>query len=116
MSRVQPQGELRQKAEKVGRDFDYMLAVRWENCCACGRSGPNDAHHCRDLPDFGERGLYERLPGAATKSGDHDTIPLCTLCHWMFHNRRSEFHDLYGKDYGYIAPTRATLGYAEIDF
>ena len=116
MSMIRPQGELRQRAEKVSRDVDYMLAVKGLPCAACGRHGPNEAHHCRDLPDYDERGLYERLPGAAQKSGDRDTIPLCPADHWLFHNRRLEFHRLYGKDYGYIAPTRATLGYAEVDF
>lgn len=104
------------KEPKVKPDLEYLARVRGLPCCACGRYGRTEAHHCRDMPDFNERGLYERLPGAAQKSGDHDAIPLCGDCHRAFHLRRSEFHARYGRDYGFIPVTRANLGYAEIDF
>ena len=116
MSMVRPVKPVAQKPAKLDRATEYMLAVKRLTCCTCGRHGPSDAHHCRDLPDYDERGLYTRLPGAAQKSGDRDTIPLCQTCHWTFHNRRSEFHRLYGKDYGFIAPTRALLADMELDF
>lgn len=99
--------------------MEYMGCVKMLPCCGCGKPGPNDAHHCRDLPDFNERGLYTRLPGARLKSGAHDTIPLCggpDGCHSLFHLNRTEFHRRHGKDYGFIAPTRAALSTMEIDF
>ena len=103
------------KPEKLKDDPAYLARVRQLPCCRCGRSGPNEAHHCRDLPDDGEH-IYTRLPAAARKSHDHDAIPLCTHCHWTFHNRRSEFHAAIGKDYGHILPTRAALNNKEIEF
>ncbi|MCA0961184.1 hypothetical protein [Salipiger bermudensis] len=121
-ARIKPVSDKRRKhrASASGQaDLEYMRRVRALPCCACGKHGPSDAHHCRDLPDFNERGLYDRLPGAGSKSGDRDTIPLCGGphgCHSLFHGDRAEFHRLHGKDYGFIAPTRATLSNMEIDF
>lgn len=97
-------------------DTVYLTRVRLLPCIACGAPAPNEAHHCRDWPDQDEQGLYTRLPGAAMRSGDRDAIPLCKDCHDQFHLRRSEFHALHGKDYGFIAPTRAALAPGEIDF
>lgn len=107
---------IHQKPERVKADNAYLNKVRQMRCITCGAPAPSEAHHCRDLPDFDERGLYQRLPGAARKSGDHDAVPLCPPCHWLFHNRRSEFHAKYGKDYGFIGPTRAAADAMEIDF
>jgi len=104
------------KVGKARKDPKYLKAVRGLPCVCCGRSGPCEAHHCRDLPDFNEQGLYKQLPAAARKSHDRDAIPLCAECHWLFHNRRSEFHAICGKDYGHIGPTRAQLSHAELDF
>ena len=104
------------KPERVNPDAAYLGAVRQLPCCACGRHAPSEAHHCRDMPDYDERGLYERLPGAAQKSGDRDAIPLCGTCHWEFHNRRLTFHALHGRDYTYIGPTRAAISKMEVDF
>jgi len=109
-------GPLGLRSPKPKPDPAYLARVRELPCCACGKYGPSEAHHCRDLPDYEERGLYSQLPGAARRSGDRDTIPLCQNDHWMFHNRRDEFHAEYGKDYGYIPTTRAALSDMEIDF
>lgn len=108
--------DIHQKPEKVAPDLPYLRRVRGLSCCACGRPGPSEAHHCRDLPDYDEQGLYQRLPAAAQKSGDRDAIPLCPFCHRLFHLRRGEFHALYGRDYSHIGPTRARLSEHEIDF
>lgn len=109
-------GPMGQKAEKLPEDPAYLARVRQRPCVRCGKHGPNEAHHCRDLPDYNERGLYKRLPGAALRSHDHDAIPLCQECHWLFHNRRSEFHATCGRDYSHIGPTRAALRHGEIDY
>jgi len=106
----------RQKQGKPTKDKRYLNAVRHMDCCTCGRHAPSEAHHCRDLPDFAEQGLYDFIPGAGMKSADRDAIPLCGTCHWTRHNRPLEFQRLYGKDYGYIAPTRAHVSDMEIDF
>jgi hypothetical protein len=109
MTRIASRGPLGQKAEKAKPDPAYLAKVRQLPCRCCGGHGPNEAHHCRDLPDFLERGLYQRLPGAAQKSHDRDAIPLCPDCHWLFHNRRAEFHARIGKDYTHIGAVRAIL-------
>lgn len=106
---------VRQKPEKARPDPAYLARVRQLPCVCCG-GWPVEAHHCRDVPDYGERGLYERIPGAAMKSSDRDAIPLCPLHHRMFHLDRSEFHAEFGKDYGFIGPTRAAADDAEVDF
>lgn len=104
------------KPPKAKKDPAYLAKVRELPCVCCGAHGPNEAHHCRDLPDFRERGLYKRVPGAAMKSHDHDTIPLCPHCHWLFHNRRPDFHAICGKDYGHIGVTRIAVSGGEVDF
>ncbi len=104
------------KQPKAKPDPEYLRKVRALPCAACGRPGPNEAHHCRDRPDHDEQGLYVQLPGAAQKSADADAIPLCPHDHRLFHLHRSEFHSLYGKDYSYIAPTRADVSDMEVGF
>ena len=116
MSNLAGKGPLGLKTKKLPKNPAYLNKVRSLPCACCGKPGPSEAHHCRDLPDHDERGLYERLPAAALKSGDRDAIPLCQHCHWKFHNRRSEFHARAGKDYGHIAPTRAALSHMEVSF
>jgi hypothetical protein len=103
------------KPEKTAPDPEYLARVRQLPCCACGVRGV-EAHHCRDLPDFGERGLYQRLPGAGQKSGDRDAIPLCPPCHRKFHLNRAQFHADHGRDYAFIGPTRAAINEGEIGF
>ncbi len=104
-----------QKAPKAKRDPAYLAAVRALPCVCCGKQ-PVEAHHCRDMPVHDERGLYDRVPGAALKSSDRDAIPLCPHHHRMFHLNRSEFHAEYGRDYGFIGPTRAAISDLELDF
>lgn len=105
-----------QKPARVKPDPAYLDAVRALPCVLCGRHGV-EAHHCRDLPDHGEQGLYDRLPGAARKSGDRDAIPLCRMHHAMFHLHRSTFHERAGgKDYQFIGPTRAKIANMELDY
>lgn len=103
------------KPPKVKPDPAYLAKVRAKPCVCCGVYGV-EAHHCRDLPDHNERGLYQRLPGAAQKSGDRDAIPLCQFHHRMFHLERETFHENYGRDYSYIGPTRAAITEQEIDY
>jgi len=86
-----------------------MGRVKERPCCACGKPGPSEAHHCRDMPPLEDQGIYQRLPAQSRKSGDLDTIPLCQSCHHMFHAKRLMFHSLYGKDYEHIRPTRDAL-------
>lgn len=97
------------KPGKVKPDPAYLARVRELPCVSCYKPGPSEAHHCRDLPDYEKRGIYERLPGAAQKSSDRDAIPLCPDCHRMFHLRRSEFHAKRGKDYLFIPETRGAI-------
>jgi len=106
---------IRQKPQKAPKDPVYLAAVHTLPCACCG-SMPVEAHHCRDLPDYDERGLYDRIPGAAMKSSDRDAIPLCPDHHRMFHEDRRAFHAQFGKDYSYIGPTRARLSEGEVDF
>lgn len=103
------------KPPKVKPDPAYMAKVRALPCVCCGAYGV-EAHHCRDAPMENERGLYQRIPGAGMRSGDRDAIPLCPFHHRMFHLYRRDFHAEFGKDYGFIAPTRATLSERDLDF
>ena len=97
---------------------DYLRRVRELPCAACGAPAPSEAHHCRDTPPYDEQGAYKSLPGYGQKSADEDAIPLCGPdgCHKLFHMERAEFYRLYGKDYSYIALTRANLTDLELDF
>ena len=95
-----------QKPQRAKPNPAYLAKVRELPCCACQKSAPSEAHHCRDLPNHDQRHLYDRLPGASLKSSDRDSIPLCSDCHRMFHLDRSKFHLLYGRDYDNIAATR----------
>lgn len=103
------------KPAKVRPNPKYLAKVRALPCVCCGRQ-PVEAYHCRDMPMADERGLYDRVPGAAMKSADTDTIPLCPHHHTMFHMQRSDFHAEFGKDYGFIAQTRAATSDMEVDF
>lgn len=116
MTRIASRGAMGLKAEKVKPDPDYLARVRQLPCRCCGRHGPNEAHHCRDRPDYDEQGLYKRVPGTAMRAHDHDAIPLCLDCHRMFHLNRTEFHQRAGVDYSHIGPVRALLADMEIDF
>ena len=98
------------KTGKPAKNKRYLDKVRALPCAACGKHGPSDAHHCRDLPDHEHRAMYDSIPGAAMKASDRDAIALCVPCHYSFHNDRFAFHDAYGKDYLLIAGTRATTG------
>ena len=115
---MRPRAKKRSENKTEYEDPVYLTKVRLLPCVACGAPAPSEAHHCRDRPPNDEQGLYTRLPGGALKSGDRDAIPLCRRCHDLFHRHRGEFNAKYGPDYGFIAPTRATLSDdpAEIDF
>lgn len=97
-----------QREPRPALDPGYLAKVRELPCVCCG-AWPVEAHHCRDTPDFDECGLYERIPGAAMKSSDHDAIPTCPHHHRMFHLHRADFHAEFGMDYMFIAPTRAAV-------
>lgn len=94
----------------------YFGGVKSLPCCCCGASGPSDGHHCKDRPPFVELGVYRFFPEYGMKSADFDAIPLCRRCHNMFHRNHGEFSRLYGPDYQYIPPTRATLSHMELDY
>jgi hypothetical protein len=107
---------VQQKPAKVPKNPAHIGAIKACDCIACGRAGPSEAHHCRDLPDFNDRDIYMRVPGAGMKSADEDALPLCQPCHRMFHLERAEFHALYGKDYLLIPLARALVLPLEIGF
>lgn len=95
--------------------LEYMGMVKRLPCAICRKSAPSEAHHCRHMPDAdnnGGMGPYEKLPGAAMKSGDRDTIPLCRECHEFRHMSPADFMAFYGPDYRYIEQTR--MGVANI--
>ena len=93
----------------------YFGGVKSLPCCCCGAAGPSDGHHCKDRPPFVELGVYRYFPEYGQKSADFDAIPLCRACHDMFHRDHGAFAALYGPDYAYIPPTRATLSHMELD-
>ena len=95
---------------------DYLRRVRELPCAACGAPAPSEAHHPKDRPPFEELGTYRFFPGYGQKSADEDAIPLCRVCHALFHTDHGEFARLYGPDYSYIPPTRATLDDMEVEF
>lgn len=114
---VRPVSKRRQKARQSAEGqagLAYMRAVKMLPCVACGRPGPNDAHHCKDTPPDGKPGLYDRLPAAGRKSGDRDTIPLCPEHHRApypdaYHTNRTAWAERHGPDYSHIGPTRAAV-------
>lgn len=57
------------------RSERYLDFIRIRPCCACGRSGPSDPHH------YGPR-------GAGQKTDDYRVVPLCRICHDLFHAKR----------------------------
>lgn len=95
---------------------EYADAVRGEDCCACGASGPSDIHHCKDRPPFVELGVYRYFPEYGDTSADADGIPLCRFCHNLYHRKPDVFHAKYGVDYQYIPTTRAALRKVELSF
>lgn len=97
------------KPERLRPDPLYLEDVRKLPCLRCGIQHGIEAHHCRDKPLAIHDDIYKRIPGAARKSHDHDAIPLCVNCHWLFHNRRSTFHEDCGKDYMHILATREAV-------
>lgn len=98
------------KPEPVADDPQYLDRVRDQPCRCCGRYGPSEAHHCKDVPPHDQRGIYRRLAGMGKRSSDHDAIPLCAECHRKFHLNRAAFHAVAGFDWTHIAPTRESLG------
>lgn len=101
------------KPDKVSPDPAYMAEVKQLPCCVCGAPPPSDAHHCQHWPDDIENHPYTRLPGAAMKSGDRDTIPLCKADHQdgpeAFHRGKETWREKHGPDYSYIERTRQAV-------
>jgi hypothetical protein len=89
-------------------DPDYLNAVRARPCIACGCAGPSDPHHCKDRPPA-DASPYVYFPGFGETSADRDAIPLCRADHDLYHRHKGEFHKRYGKDYTFIAHTRAAI-------
>lgn len=105
------------KVKGVRKGQNYLDRVRGCACWACGKPGPSEAHHCRDMPDFDERHIYTRMPGAGRTSDDRDALPLCSDDHRLFHLARKEFHRRYGRDYRMLDEFRALLDEQDtIDF
>lgn len=88
-------------------------AIHGLPCCACGRSGPVEVHHCKDRPPFLELWRYRFFPEYGMKSADADGIPLCPPCHWLFHNNHGEYARRHGVDYQHIAATREDISHME---
>jgi len=107
----------KQHASPEGQaDLAYMGEVRGEPCCICGTVINVKAHHCKDIPPYDERGVYERQPGAGMKSGAGDTIPLCEPgCHkgsgHGYHDNPRAWREKHGPDYGYLAAIRKKLNW-----
>ena len=59
------------------RDRGYLAFVRSLACCSCGASGPSDPHHWSATV---RRGVGQKLD-------DLLTVPLCRLCHTIYHAR-----------------------------
>lgn len=61
-------------------DDDYRHRVAQLPCRACGRKDGICAHHRTGA-------------GTAVKDDDHETFPLCWLCHQLFHSLSGMFAD-----------------------
>lgn len=105
-------------ASKAGKaELAHMAGVKQQACIACGKPGPSDAHHCRDIPPESELDVYTRLPAAGRKSGGKDTIPLCKGCHLAYHMNKRLWNAQHGPDYGYLPLVRTMLDEQDtIDF
>lgn len=103
-------GKVRQPKSATGPmyDADYKAGVKALDCCCCGVSGPSDIHHCKDRPPIDVH-VYRYFPGYGETSADFDGIPLCRVCHDMYHRHKGDFRALYGVDYQYIPTTRAEI-------
>jgi hypothetical protein len=101
------------KSQQGRDDLAHMGAVKQLPCVVCQSPAPNDAHHCKDKPDFADRHLYDQLP-IGCKSAPTDTIPLCKKCHQdgshAYHRDRDGWVKRNGPDYLYIADTRVAVG------
>lgn len=79
---------------------EYLAWVHQQPCVCCGRDGPSEAHH------------HTHRRGMGQRASDEHAMPLCSRCHWDFHNgtgktsgmnqrQRSALQD------GWVAVTRA---------
>lgn len=53
-------------------DEQYIQSVEWQRCVACGKQGPNDAHHVTTR-------------GAGGGDTWDNLMPLCRVCHSEWH-------------------------------
>lgn len=113
MNRVSAKRKARRTSDEGQSDTEHLLIVKTLPCCACGRPGPSEAHHCKDQPSFDMRDIYTQLPCAGRKSGHKDTIPLCPECHRngpnAYHVAPAAWRERHGPDWSHIAATRAAV-------
>lgn len=62
----------------AGDDPKRLAWVRGQPCVACGREGPSEAHH------------HTHRRGLGQRASDVDAMPLCSGCHWDFHNAQGK--------------------------
>ncbi len=63
-----------------GGDFDRLVWMRKQPCCACNAPPPSHAHH-----------FIGKLKGLAMKAPDSETLPLCLQCHKNLHEKLGMF-------------------------
>ena len=65
---------------RKGADFDRLVWMRQQPCCACDAPPPCHAHH-----------FIGKLKGMALKAPDSETMPLCLQCHKNLHEKLGMF-------------------------
>ena len=75
---------------KTDAASQHLADVKSCNCVNCGAPAPSDAHHTRS-DHFGR-----------PRASDWATIPLCKLCHDLYHGAKTVWENLNCKDYAYI--------------
>jgi hypothetical protein len=98
-----------QPKQKRLRDEAYLARVRELPCCACSQQQTEtEAHHRTGA-------------GLGIKASDYETMPLCVLCHRVFHALKAMFRGwakrrLREWQDKMIAQTQQTLGFVEGSF
>lgn len=118
MRRISPKKAKYRSSDEGKAGLHYMGLVKDLPCCVCGKPGPSEAHHCQDRPPHGVAHPYNQLPCGGRKSGDMDTIPLCTECHsdqypLGYHKSPERWNERHGADWTYIEATRQAVAELE---
>lgn len=82
----------------------HLQAVKNRPCRACGRGGPNDAHHC----------FHDRATRYGGRRAPHrDTIPLCKDCHQdgpeAIHRAKRSWREQHGPDWSHVPAVLAAI-------